>query len=135
MPHDFCNAMIITLYNNKRSRTNCRNYWGMPLISITRKILAKAFMGLVPKVLFADDCALMAYDRNDLQVLCDRLSTAAKLFGLTISLRRQKVSYRKPLAWPRCTHIPHLRLMSKAYEISTDSDVLEVSFPTTVLSI
>ena len=55
----------------------------------------KKFMGLVTEVLFTDDHALMSHEENDLQVILDRLSTAVKLFGLTISLRKTESLFMK----------------------------------------
>ena len=43
------------------------------------------------EALFADDCALMAHKENHLQVITDKFSEAAKLFGLTISLSKTEV--------------------------------------------
>ena len=41
--------------------------------------------------MFADDCALTALNESDLQELASCLSTAARNFGLTISLRKTEV--------------------------------------------
>ena len=40
VPEDFWDALIIVLYKNKGSKAHCRNYRGISLLSITRKILA-----------------------------------------------------------------------------------------------
>ena len=46
---------------------------------------------LLQDALFANDCALVAHDNSDLQLMLDRFSDASKLFGLTISLGRIEV--------------------------------------------
>ena len=52
-------------------------------------------MRLVTETLIIDNCALMAYNRNDSQVIVNRFSTAAKLFGLTISLKKTESLFQK----------------------------------------
>ncbi|XP_056669384.1 uncharacterized protein LOC130456524 [Monodelphis domestica] len=49
---------------------------------------------LILEALFADNCALMAHQENHLQTIVDRFSTATKLFGLTISLRKTEVLFQ-----------------------------------------
>ena len=51
----------------------------------------KTLERLLIEALFADDCALMAHKENHLQVITDKFSEAAKLFGLTISLSKTEV--------------------------------------------
>ena len=46
---------------------------------------------LVRDFLFADDCALAAHSEEDLQCLDDCFSTAAKAFGLQISIKKTEV--------------------------------------------
>ena len=46
---------------------------------------------LVRDFLFADDCALAAHPEEDLQCLADCFSTAAKAFGLTVSIKITEV--------------------------------------------
>ncbi|XP_072168088.1 uncharacterized protein [Diadema setosum] len=41
--------------------------------------------------LFADDCALMAHEGNNLQVIVNKFLEASKIFGLTISLGKTEV--------------------------------------------
>ena len=43
------------------------------------------------EALFAGDCALAAHSEEDLQCLADCFSTAAKAFGLTISIKKTQV--------------------------------------------
>ena len=54
---------------------------------------------LVRDFLFADDCALAAHSEEDLQCLADCFSTAAKAFGLQISIKKKpSSSAMRPLA-------------------------------------
>ena len=46
---------------------------------------------LVRDFLFADECALAAHSEEDLQCLADCFSTAAKAFGLIISMKKTEV--------------------------------------------
>ena len=52
LPHDFCDAAIITLYKNKGEKSDCSSYRGITLLSIAGKILARILLNswLVPKV-------------------------------------------------------------------------------------
>ena len=58
------------------------------------KANTKVHEALVRDFLFADDCALAAHSEEDLQHLADCFSTAAKAFGLTISLKKTEVMYQ-----------------------------------------
>lgn len=49
---------------------------------------------LIRELLFADDCALVAKSLIHLQNLVNRFSSAAKAFGLTISLKKTEVLYQ-----------------------------------------
>ena len=55
-----------------------------------RRLLArtKTIEELITELLFADDCALLAYMEEALQHIVNRFSDAAKNFGLTISLKK-----------------------------------------------
>lgn len=55
------------------------------------KAKTKVLEALVRDFLFADDCALAALNEPDLQELATCLASAAKAFGLTISLRKTEV--------------------------------------------
>ena len=46
---------------------------------------------VVRDFLFADDCALAAHSEEDLQELADCFATAAKMFGLTVSIKKTEV--------------------------------------------
>ena len=43
-PDDFCDALIVSLYKNKGSKSDCRNYRGISLLSITGKIFARVIL-------------------------------------------------------------------------------------------
>ena len=60
------------------------------------------------KLLFADDCALLAHTVEALQHIVNRSSEAAKNFGLTISLKKTEMLYQPP---PREAYSPpHIRI-------------------------
>ena len=51
LPQDLRDAVIITLYKNKWEKSNCDNYLGITLLSITGKILARILLNrLVPTI-------------------------------------------------------------------------------------
>ena len=58
---------------------------------------------LIPELLFADDCALVAHTEEALQHIVNRFSVAAKNFGLTISLKKTEVLCLTP---PREAYSP-----------------------------
>ena len=58
------------------------------------KASTKVREALVRDFLFADDCALAAHSEEDLQHLADCFSTAAKAFGLTVSIKKTEVLYQ-----------------------------------------
>ena len=49
---------------------------------------------LVRDLLYADDCAIVTHTEAELQDLTDRLSTAAKKYGLTISIKKTEVLFQ-----------------------------------------
>ena len=55
------------------------------------KSYTKVTRAIVRDFLFADDCALAAQSRVDLQELADCFATAAKMFGLTVSIKKTEV--------------------------------------------
>ena len=54
-------------------------------IKITRSLV---------RVLYADDCAIIAYLEDGLQRLADSLSAATKCFGLTISIKKLEMMFQ-----------------------------------------
>ena len=55
------------------------------------KSYTKVTRAIVRDFLFADDCALAAHSEVDLQELADCFATAAKIFGLTVSIKKTEV--------------------------------------------
>ena len=58
------------------------------------KSYTKVTRAIVRDFLFADDCALAAHSEVDLQELADCFATAAKSFGLTVSIKKTEVLRR-----------------------------------------
>ena len=58
------------------------------------KAKTKVTLSTIHDVLFADDCALAACSLQALQHLTDRFATAARRFGLTISIKKTEVLYQ-----------------------------------------
>ena len=44
MPDDFRDALIVSLYKNKGSKSDCGNYIGISLLSIAGKIFARVIL-------------------------------------------------------------------------------------------
>ena len=55
------------------------------------EVLHQVTPAMVRDFLFADDCALAAHSDIDLQELADCFATAAKIFGLTVSIKKTEV--------------------------------------------
>ena len=55
------------------------------------KSYTKVTWAIVRDFLFADDCALATHSEVDLQELADCFATAAKIFGLTVSIKKTEV--------------------------------------------
>ena len=55
------------------------------------KTHTKVTRAIVRDFLFADDCALAAHSEDDLQQIADCFATAAKSFGLTVSIKKTEV--------------------------------------------
>ena len=56
--------------------------------------VTKVTVSTIRDLLFADDCALAACSVEAIQRLCDCFSTAARRFGLTISIKKTEVLYQ-----------------------------------------
>ena len=70
-------------------RTGCNLFNLQPLKART-KIRAR----LLREFLFADDCALKAHSLQETQIIVDHFVHAAGSFGLTISLKKTKITYQ-----------------------------------------
>ena len=58
------------------------------------KANTKVREALIRDFVFADDCALAAHSESELQCLATCLSTAAKAFGLTVSIQKSVVMHQ-----------------------------------------
>ena len=56
---------------------------------------------LMRKLLFPDDCALVAYSAEELQKIVDAFSDASKKFGLKINIEKTEVLYQPNSVRPR----------------------------------
>jgi exonuclease III len=56
--------------------------------------VSKVTLLTIRELLFADDCALAACSEETLQQLCDCFATAARRFGLTISINKTEAMYQ-----------------------------------------
>ena len=54
----------------------------------------KVTLSTIRDLLFADDCALVACSQEALQRLCDHFASAARRFGLTISIKKTESLYQ-----------------------------------------
>jgi len=50
MPNDFQEALIVSLYKNKGSKSDCGNYRGISLLSIAGKIFARVMLNRLTTV-------------------------------------------------------------------------------------
>ena len=55
---------------------------------------AKYLVDLIQEAFFTDDCTLVSREDSDLQLMLDRFSQSAKLFGLTVSLEKTEVLHQ-----------------------------------------
>ncbi|XP_064415008.1 semaphorin-3F-like [Latimeria chalumnae] len=58
-------------------------------VSSSGRVEVQAF-----ELLYADDCALVAHSKEDLQLMMDRFTASASSYGLTISLKKTEVMYQ-----------------------------------------
>ena len=60
------------------------------------KAYTKTVSTVIQDLLFADDCALASSSEEGLQNLCDAFSSAARRFGLKISIDKTESMYQGP---------------------------------------
>ena len=72
------------------------------------KAQTKVSLLLLRELLFADDCALIAYTEDELQSILNDFARAASRYGLTISIKKTKVMFQpKPGSSP---HDPVIKI-------------------------
>ena len=69
------------------------------------KSYRKVTWAIVRDFLFADDCTFTAHSEVGLQELADCFATTAKIFGLTVSIKRTENSSPQTLLFPHLTSL------------------------------
>ncbi|XP_072039554.1 uncharacterized protein [Amphiura filiformis] len=64
------------------------------------KAKTKVSLSLLRELLFADDCALIAYTEEDLQSILNDFARAATRYGLTISIKKTEVMFQPKTGSP-----------------------------------
>ena len=93
----FFSMMLHVAFKDSTDGIDIKSRFDLPLTSIaTRHFNAenRVTMSTIRELLFADDCALAADTVEALQRLCDCFSSAARRFGLTISIKKTEVLYQ-----------------------------------------
>ena len=93
----FFSMMLHVAFKDTTDGINIKSRFDLRLTSIaTRHFKAenRVFISTIRELLFADDCALAADSVEALQRLCDCFSSAARRFGLTISIKKTEVLYQ-----------------------------------------
>ena len=95
--------MLKVAFKDAKDGLNIKSRFNVSLTSL-QPWHYKAKKGVLPfmirELLFADDCALAADSADALQRLCDCFSSAARRFGLTISIKKTEVLYLWTLLGP-----------------------------------
>ena len=93
----FFSMMLKIAFKDAKDGLNIKSRFNVSLTSL-QPWHFKAKKGVLPfmirELLFADDCALAADSADALQRLCDCFSSAARRFGLTISIKKTEVLYQ-----------------------------------------
>ena len=93
----FFSMMLHVAFKDATDGVSIKSRFDLRLTSIaTKHFKAKnrVFLSTIRELLFADDCALAADSAEALQRLCDCFSSAARRFGLTISIKKTEVLYQ-----------------------------------------
>ena len=93
----FFSMMLHVAFKDTEDGVDIKSRSDVRLTSITTKHFDaknKVSMSTIRELLFADDCALAADSEEALQRLCDCFSSAARRFGLTISIKKTEVLYQ-----------------------------------------
>ena len=93
----FFSMMLHVAFKDTKDGVDIKSRFDKGLGSITTKHFDtenKVKVSTIRDLLFADDCALAADTQEGLQRLCDCFSSAARRFGLTISIKKTEVLYQ-----------------------------------------
>ena len=93
----FFSMMLHVAFKNTKDGLNIKSRFNVSLTSLASshfKAKKGVFDFIIRELLFADDCALAADSADALQRLCDCFSSAARRFGLTISIKKTEVLYQ-----------------------------------------
>ena len=93
----YFSMMLHVAFKDTEDGVDIKSRPDVRLTSITTKHFDaknKVSMSTIRELLFADDCALAADSEEALQRLCDCFSSAARRFGLTISIKKTEVLYQ-----------------------------------------
>ena len=88
-------AIFTDAFRDCRSGIVIRYRFDGKLFSIKRlQAVTKLKETVISDFLFADDCALNASNKQEMQQLRDRFSSVCDSFGLTISIRKAEVTFQ-----------------------------------------
>ena len=90
----FFSLMVLVAFKNTSKGVDIVHRFDRGLCqtkNVHLKARTKVTVFKLRELLYTDDCALAALSQNDLQELSDHFSSAAKKFGLTISLKKTEV--------------------------------------------
>ena len=93
----FFSMMLLVAFKDADDGVRIKSRPDLRLCNITTghfNAQSKVILSTIRELLFADDCALAADSQEALQRLCDSFSTAARRFGLTISIKKTEVLYQ-----------------------------------------
>ena len=93
----FFSMMLHVAFKDATDGVSIKSRFDLRLTSIATKHFDaknRVFLSTIRELLFADDCALAADSVEALQRLCDCFSSAARRFGLTISIKKTEVLYQ-----------------------------------------
>ena len=93
----FFSMMLHVAFKDATDGVSIKSRFNIRLTSLASwhfKAKKGVFPSIIRELLFADDCALAADSAEGLQRLCDCFSSAARRFGLTISIKKTEVLYQ-----------------------------------------
>ena len=93
----FFSMMLHVAFKDTADGVDIKSRFDIRLTSIaTKHFDARTLVSIstIRELLFADDCALAADSEEALQRLCDCFASAARRFGLTISIKKTEVLYQ-----------------------------------------